>query len=104
MNVLTGTMSLVSPRPLYERQAEQWDDRQRRRLHVRPGITGYAQAYGRASMTIEDKIEFDLYYVKNRSFKMDMAILCRTVANILVRREGDVYEKRYSRTRETEQD
>ena len=55
-------------------------------------------------MTIEDKIEFDLYYVKNRSFKMDMAILCRTVANVLARREGDVYEKRYSRTREAEQD
>jgi len=104
LNVLTGRMSLVGPRPLYERQAELWDDRQRRRLDVRPGITGYAQAYGRAAMTIEDKIEFDLYYVKNRSMKLDLAILCRTAANVLARREGDVYEKRYSRTRETERD
>ena len=104
VNVLTGMMSLVGPRPLYERQAEQWDDRQRHRLDVKPGITGYAQAFGRAGMTIEDKIEFDLYYVKHRSFMMDLAILFRTVVNIVVRREGDVYEKRYSRSRETERD
>jgi len=101
-NVLTGRMSLVGPRPLYERQAELWDDRQRHRLDVRPGITGYAQAYGRAAMMIEDKIEFDLYYVRNRSFMLDLAILCRTVANVLMRRGGDVYEKRYSRTSERE--
>ena len=104
LNVLMGSMSLVGPRPLYERQAELWDARQRHRLDVRPGITGYAQAYGRAAMTIEDKTEFDLYYVRNRSFMLDMAILCRTVANVLARREGDVYEKRYSRIRETERD
>ena len=104
LNVLGGSMSLVGPRPLYERQAELWDARQRRRLDARPGITGYAQAYGRGAMTIEDKIEFDLYYLRNRSFMLDMAIICRTVANILARREGDVYEKRYSRTRETERD
>jgi lipopolysaccharide/colanic/teichoic acid biosynthesis glycosyltransferase len=102
LNVLTGSMSLVGPRPLYERQAELWDATQRHRLDVRPGITGYAQAYGRAAMTIEDKIVFDLYYVRNRGFMLDMAILCRTVANVLARRQGDVYEKRYSRTKETE--
>jgi len=104
LNVLAGRMSLVGPRPLYERQAELWDDRQRHRLDVRPGITGYAQAYGRAAMMIEDKIEFDLYYVRNRSFVLDLAILCRTVANVWVRRGGDVYEKRYSRTSERESD
>jgi lipopolysaccharide/colanic/teichoic acid biosynthesis glycosyltransferase len=104
VNVLTGRMSLVGPRPLYERQAERWNAEQRRRLDVPPGITGYAQAYGRAAMTIEDKIEFDLYYIGNRSLRLDMAILCRTVANVLARRQGDVYEKRYSRTRETESD
>ena len=104
LNVLTGSMSLVGPRPLYERQAELWDARQSRRLDDRPGITGYAQAYGRAAMTVEDKIEFDLYYVRNQDFMLDMAILCRTVANVLARRRGDVYEKRYSRTRETERD
>jgi len=104
LNVLAGRMSLIGPRPLYERQAELWDRRQRRRLDVRPGITGYAQAYGRAGMMIEDKIEFDLYYVRNRGFILDLAILCRTVANVWLRRGGDVYEKRYSRTKEKESD
>jgi len=104
LNVLSGRMSLVGPRPLFERQAELWDQRQKHRLDVRPGITGYAQAYGRAAMTIEDKIEFDLYYVENRSLTLDLAILCRTAGNVLARREGDVYEKRYSRDRETERD
>ncbi len=56
-NVLAGQMSIVGPRPLYERQAARWDERQRRRLEVRPGITGYAQVYGRGELTHEDKIE-----------------------------------------------
>ena len=102
-NVLAGTMSLVGPRPLYERQAEQWDDTQRRRLDVRPGITGYAQAYGRGSLPIEDKIDMDLHYVDNRSFMMDVRIICRTACN-LFRRPRDVYEKQYSRHREYEDD
>ncbi|MCD6364922.1 MAG: sugar transferase [Planctomycetes bacterium] len=100
-NVLGGTMSLVGPRPLYERQAAQWDANQRRRLDVRPGITGYAQAYGRGKITIEEKIEMDLYYVDHGGFRMDMKILLRTIANVFVRR-GEVYEKRYSRDSEYE--
>jgi len=104
LNVLAGQMSLVGPRPLYERQAELWDRRQRRRLDVRPGITGYAQAYGRASMMLEDKIAFDLYYVDKASGRLDGAILLRTAANVVNRRAEGVYEKRYSRDRETETD
>lgn len=102
LNVLVGDMSLVGPRPLYERQAALWDRRQRRRLDVRPGLTGYAQAYGRGSMALEDKIEFDLYYVANASLRLDLAIMLRTVSNILVRRGADIYERRYSRRREHE--
>jgi len=104
LNVLAGQMSLVGPRPLYERQAALWDDRQRHRLDVRPGITGYAQAYGRGEMMLEDKIEFDLYYVANASLRLDAEILLRTLANGAVRRSGGIYERRYSRTRETETD
>ena len=100
-NVLAGTMSLVGPRPLYERQAEQWNDNQRRRLDVTPGITGYAQAYGRASLPIEDKIDMDLHYVDNRSIGMDLRIIFRTVCNLFCRRSG-VYEERYSRDRDYE--
>ena len=104
LNVLAGQMSLVGPRPLYQRQAELWDQRQRHRLDVAPGISGYAQVYGRASMTIEDKIEYDLYYVANASLLLDLTIIARTFANVLLRRGGDVYEVRYSREKERETD
>lgn len=103
LNVLAGQMSLVGPRPLYERQAAQWDDRQRGRLDVRPGLTGYAQAYGRGAITIEDKIEMDLYYVKHRSAWLDIKIVCRTARNVLGG-GGEVYEQRYSRDKERETD
>jgi lipopolysaccharide/colanic/teichoic acid biosynthesis glycosyltransferase len=102
-NVLRGEMSLVGPRPLYERQAAEWTPRQRRRLDVRPGLTGYAQAYGRASLPIEDKIEMDLHYVDNASMAVDLRILAATAVNA-VRGEGDVYEERYSRRREYERE
>jgi lipopolysaccharide/colanic/teichoic acid biosynthesis glycosyltransferase len=103
LNILGGSMSLVGPRPLYERQAQQWDENQRRRLDVRPGLTGYAQAYGRGSLPIEDKIEMDLYYVDHQSFWLDFRILVRTAANVFGR-GGDVYEKQYSRDRKRERD
>ena len=102
-NVILGQMSLVGPRPLYERQAEQWDEHQRRRLEVRPGVTGYAQAYGRGQLTIEEKIEMDVHYVDNRGFWFDLRIILRTVANIF-RPRGEVYEKQYSSDREYEND
>ena len=102
-NVLVGTMSLVGPRPLYERQAEEWDENQRRRLDVKPGITGYAQAYGRGALTIEEKIDMDLHYVDNISIGLDVKIICRTIGNVF-RRRGDIYESRYSRDKEYEDD
>jgi len=103
LNVLAGQMSLVGPRPLYERQAELWDETQRRRLEVRPGVTGYAQAYGRGELTIEQKIEMDVHYVDNRSLWFDLRIILRTAGN-LFRSSGEVYEKRYSSDREYEND
>ncbi len=102
-NVLAGQMSLVGPRPLYERQAELWDVRQRRRLDVRPGITGYAQVFGRGDLTHEDKIELDIEYVERQSFWLDLKIIVRTAANVFCRR-GAVYEQRYSRDKERESD
>ncbi len=97
-NVLRGEMSLVGPRPLYERQREQWDDRQRRRLDVRPGLTGYAQVLGRGSLPIEDKIELDLQYVQCHTLWLDLTLLGATCVQALTDR-GNVYEWRYSRTR-----
>ena len=95
-NVLRGEMSLVGPRPLYERQAAQWNERQRRRLDVRPGVTGWAQVSGRGELPIEDKIELDLWYVEHQSLALDWSILVRTFAGAFQRRDG-IYEKQYSR-------
>lgn len=103
LNVLAGSMSLVGPRPLYERQAARWDANQRRRLDVRPGISGYAQAFGRGGLTHEEKIELDLHYVDNSSLWLDAKILFRTAMNVVTRR-GEVYEQRYSSEQEYESD
>ena len=93
-NVLQGTMSLVGPRPLYERQARRWTVHQRRRLQVRPGITGWAQVRGRGDLPIEDKIELDLWYVDHRCLRLDAAILWATLQNALKGGSG-IYEKQY---------
>jgi lipopolysaccharide/colanic/teichoic acid biosynthesis glycosyltransferase len=101
-NVLAGEMSLVGPRPLYERQAAQWTARQRLRLEVRPGITGWAQVSGRADLPIEDKIELDVWYVEHHSLGLDLRIILQTVRNAL-KAEGEIYEKQYSREQQREQ-
>jgi lipopolysaccharide/colanic/teichoic acid biosynthesis glycosyltransferase len=103
LNILAGQMSLVGPRPLYERQAELWNQRQRRRLEVRPGLTGYAQAYGRGALRHEGKLEMDVYYVEHQGFLLDMRIILRTVANIASGRQR-VYEERYSAAKDRETD
>ncbi|HUT58616.1 MAG TPA: sugar transferase [Phycisphaerae bacterium] len=102
-NVLAGRMSLVGPRPLYERQAEQWTERQRRRLDVRPGLTGYAQVYGRGAVTHEEKIELDLYYVEHQSLWLDCRIILKTLLGAFTSPKG-TYERRYSRDKERETD
>ncbi len=87
VNVLRGDMSIVGPRPTIPVQVEQYTERQRGRLAVKPGITGWAQVNGRASLPWADRIELDLWYVEHRSLRLDLRILGRTVA-ILVRGEG----------------
>ena len=77
-NVVRGDMSLVGPRPTLAYQVERYTPRQRRRLDVRPGITGWAQVNGRATLPWEDRIELDLWYVDNRSLWLDLKILVRT--------------------------
>jgi lipopolysaccharide/colanic/teichoic acid biosynthesis glycosyltransferase len=77
-NVVRGDMSLIGPRPTLRYQVEQYDERQRRRLEVRPGITGWAQVNGRASLPWAERIELDLWYVQHRSWKTDLLILLRT--------------------------
>jgi lipopolysaccharide/colanic/teichoic acid biosynthesis glycosyltransferase len=77
-NVVRGEMSLIGPRPTLAYQVEQYTPHQRRRLDVRPGITGWAQVQGRASLPWEERIELDVWYVENRSPRLDAKILART--------------------------
>ena len=77
-NVLRGDMSVIGPRPTLRYQVEQYDEHQRRRLEVRPGLTGWAQVHGRAALPWEERIELDVKYVQNRSPKLDLEILLRT--------------------------
>jgi lipopolysaccharide/colanic/teichoic acid biosynthesis glycosyltransferase len=77
-NVVRGDMSLVGPRPTLAYQVERYTPRQRRRLDVKPGITGWAQIHGRARLPWEERIELDLWYVEHRSPAVDLKILLRT--------------------------
>jgi lipopolysaccharide/colanic/teichoic acid biosynthesis glycosyltransferase len=83
LNVLRGEMSLIGPRPTLPAQVEQYTTRQRGRLQIKPGITGWAQVNGRASLPWEERIELDLFYIANRSLSLDLKILWRTVAMVL---------------------
>jgi lipopolysaccharide/colanic/teichoic acid biosynthesis glycosyltransferase len=82
-NVLRGDMSIVGPRPTLEFQVLQYTPRQRGRLAVKPGITGWAQINGRASLPWPERIELDLCYVEHRSLRLDLAILRRTTGLVL---------------------
>ena len=82
-NVLRGEMSIVGPRPTLQSQVEQYTPRQRGRLAVKPGITGWAQINGRASLPWPERIELDLWYVEHRSLALDLHILSRTLGQVL---------------------
>jgi lipopolysaccharide/colanic/teichoic acid biosynthesis glycosyltransferase len=77
-NVVRGDMSLVGPRPTLSYQVERYTARQRRRLEVKPGITGWAQIHGRARLPWDERIELDVWYVEHRSPSVDLKILLRT--------------------------
>ncbi|HOV80658.1 MAG TPA: sugar transferase [Bacillota bacterium] len=88
INVLRGEMSLVGPRPAPLHHLEKYDERQRKRLSVRPGITGWAQVNGRLVIYWPERIELDLWYIENHSFWLDVKILLKTFAVVLFRRGG----------------
>jgi lipopolysaccharide/colanic/teichoic acid biosynthesis glycosyltransferase len=83
VNVLRGEMSIVGPRPTIQAQVDQYTARQRRRLEVKPGITGWAQVNGRASLPWHERIELDIWYVEHRSLRLDLRILARSARLIL---------------------
>jgi lipopolysaccharide/colanic/teichoic acid biosynthesis glycosyltransferase len=77
-NVLRGDMSVIGPRPTLRYQVEQYDEHQRRRLEVKPGLTGWAQVRGRAALPWSERIELDVWYVDHRSPRLDLQILLKT--------------------------
>jgi len=95
-NVLKGDMSIVGPRPLYMSQIAEWDERQKKRLLVKPGLTGLAQISGRGELTREEKLELDVKYVETASFWLDLKIIFKTIVQVFKRRH--IYEKQYSQT------
>ena len=82
-NVVRGEMSIVGPRPTVQVQVDQYTERQRGRLDVKPGITGWAQINGRASLPWSERIELDLWYVEHRTLALDLKILARTAKTLL---------------------
>ncbi len=98
-NILKGDMSIVGPRPLYLSQIPEWSERQKKRLLVKPGLTGLAQIQGRAEITREEKLELDVKYVENAGPLTDIRIMPATIVQVF--RRKSVYEKRYSKTEYT---
>jgi len=98
-NVLKGDMSIVGPRPLYVSQMSEWNEQQKKRLLVKPGLTGLAQISGRGELTREEKLELDVEYVETASFLADIKIILATIAQVFGRKS--IYEKKYSQTEET---
>jgi lipopolysaccharide/colanic/teichoic acid biosynthesis glycosyltransferase len=89
VNVLKGEMSIVGPRPTLRYQVEQYDEVQRRRLEVLPGVTGWAQVKGRNTLSWPERIELDVWYVEHRSLSLDLAILGATLKTLF--RPSSVY-------------
>jgi lipopolysaccharide/colanic/teichoic acid biosynthesis glycosyltransferase len=83
INVIRGEMSLVGPRPTVQVQVDRYTDRQRGRLSARPGLTGWAQVNGRASLPWADRIELDLWYIEHASLRLDLRILLLSVRMVL---------------------
>jgi lipopolysaccharide/colanic/teichoic acid biosynthesis glycosyltransferase len=98
-NVLKGEMSIVGPRPLYVSQMVEWNERQKKRLLVKPGLTGLAQISGRGELTREEKLELDVKYVETANLWVDLKIILKTLTQVFIRKS--IYEKRYSETEYT---
>jgi lipopolysaccharide/colanic/teichoic acid biosynthesis glycosyltransferase len=93
VNVFKGDMSIIGPRPLLVRYLPYYNEREKLRHNVRPGITGWAQVNGRNNAGWNEKFEYDVYYVENISFLMDCKIICLTVRNVLAKKDITVAPK-----------
>ena len=102
INVIKGDISLVGPRPLLMEYNDLYDDEQRRRLDVKPGITGWAQVNGRNALSWEEKFKLDVWYIDNQSFMLDMYILYLTVIKVFksegINQKGSVTAEKFKGT------
>jgi lipopolysaccharide/colanic/teichoic acid biosynthesis glycosyltransferase len=100
INILRGEMSLVGPRPTLRYQVEQYDDWQKRRLLVKPGVTGWAQIHGRNELSWNERIEYDIWYLEHWSVSLDLKILMKTLWVVLKRKglygDGEKFDIRPS--------
>lgn len=99
LNIVKGDMSLVGPRPLYLSQMPEWNEREKTRLLVRPGLTGLAQVSGRGELKREEKLELDAKYVETAGLGLDIRIVLATIGQVFGRKS--IYEKSYSQTEHT---
>lgn len=101
VNVLRGEMALVGPRPLFPEYLSHYSAEQRRRLDVRPGITGWAQIHGRNAQTWDERLAYDVWYVDHRSTGLDLKILLRTAGQVVrprgIAAPGHVTKERFDR-------
>lgn len=102
-NVIEGTMSIVGPRPTLPYQVENYDEHQKRRMEMRPGVTGWAQVNGRNDLTWSEKIEYDIEYIEKFNFFFDIAILFKTVA-VVFKQEGIAFTKEDAITAKKEEE
>jgi undecaprenyl phosphate N,N'-diacetylbacillosamine 1-phosphate transferase len=87
INILKGDMSLIGPRPLLPKYLEHYNEEQNKRHNVLPGITGWAQVNGRNTISWEEKFKYDVYYVKNQSFSLDVSIIFKTIDKVINRKD-----------------
>jgi len=104
INVLKGDMSLIGPRPLLPEYLPLYNKEQKKRHHVKPGITGWAQINGRNAISWEDKFKFDVWYVDNISFSTDINIIFKTIKKVLISEgisaEGNVTMGKFKGTKQ----
>lgn len=84
LNIIKGDMSFIGPRPLLEEYVEYYNDREKNRLKVRPGMSGYAEVIGRHQLTWEEQFEYDVQYVEKFSFGLDLSIFLKTIPKVLI--------------------
>ncbi len=101
VNIIRGEMSIVGPRPLLEEYLDIYTDDQKKRHELKPGLTGWAQINGRNDISWEKKFEYDLWYIKNRSFYLDLKIIFKTIIKVITKEDiklkGEVTTKKFEK-------